>query len=93
MSEKWSPRQQRHLCFVAEFTTDIRYVRGVDNVVADILSRATYPEPRTVSAMNGVGTNVLDYAEMAKQQADCHESVAAIPIDRVRCRNWGITLI
>ena len=24
VSDKWSPRQQRHLCFVAEFTTDAR---------------------------------------------------------------------
>ena len=40
ISGKWSHRQQRNLCFVSEFTTDIRYVPGADNVVADALSRA-----------------------------------------------------
>jgi len=36
---KASPRQQRHLDFVSQFTTDIRHVAGLDNGVADALSR------------------------------------------------------
>ena len=34
-----SPLQTRHLSFITEFTTDIRHVPGVTNVVADCLSR------------------------------------------------------
>lgn len=34
-----SPRQSRHLDFIAQFTTDIRYVQGEENVVADTMSR------------------------------------------------------
>ena len=34
-----SPRQTRHLSFVAEFTNDVQHVSGQDNVVADALSR------------------------------------------------------
>ena len=34
-----TPRQTRHLCFLSEFTTDIRHISGKDNVVADALSR------------------------------------------------------
>lgn len=34
-----SPRQTRHLEFVSQFTTDIRYIKGECNVVADALSR------------------------------------------------------
>jgi len=34
-----SPRQTRHLEFISQFTTDIRYVIGKENVVADALSR------------------------------------------------------
>lgn len=34
-----SPRQYRHLDFIAQFTTDIRHISGKDNVVADTLSR------------------------------------------------------
>jgi hypothetical protein len=35
----WSARQQRHLSFLAEFTSDIRHTSGHANVVADMLSR------------------------------------------------------
>ena len=31
------PRQMRHLSFVAEFTTDIRHIKGPDNMVADLV--------------------------------------------------------
>ena len=34
-----SPRQLNHMSFIAEFTTDIRYVKGEENIVADCLSR------------------------------------------------------
>ena len=34
-----SPRQTRHLSFVAEYTTDIQHLSGASNVVADTLSR------------------------------------------------------
>ncbi len=34
-----SARQQRHLAFVSEFTTDLRLTPGTENVVADALSR------------------------------------------------------
>ena len=34
-----SPRQTRHLSFIAEFTSDIRHIKGTENVVADALSR------------------------------------------------------
>ena len=39
--ERYSPREVRHLQFVSEFTTDIRYVPGLSNPVADALSRIT----------------------------------------------------
>ena len=37
--EKASPRQLRHLLYIAQFTTDIRHVPGAENEVADFLSR------------------------------------------------------
>jgi hypothetical protein len=37
--DKCSPRQFRHLDYIGQFTTDIRYIRGQDNNVADALSR------------------------------------------------------
>lgn len=37
--DKCSPRQFRYLDFISQFTTDIRFVAGKDNIVADTLSR------------------------------------------------------
>ena len=41
ISEPWSSRQQRHLAYISEFTTDIRHIQDKDNHVADALSRVT----------------------------------------------------
>ena len=38
-SSSRSPRQTRQLDFVAQFTSDIRHIKGTDNPVADALSR------------------------------------------------------
>ena len=46
-AELWTPRQCRHLSYVAEFTSDIRHIAGQDNVVADTLSWPPWrPPPR-----------------------------------------------
>ena len=38
VSDPWSPRQQRHLAYISEFTTDVRHIEGKFNTVADTLS-------------------------------------------------------
>ncbi|GFY19414.1 uncharacterized protein TNCV_4128011 [Trichonephila clavipes] len=38
-NEKASPRQQRQLQYISEFSCNIQHVLGKDNVVADALSR------------------------------------------------------
>ena len=38
VSDPWSPRQQRHLAYISEFTTDVRHIEGKHNTVADTLS-------------------------------------------------------
>ena len=50
VSPPWSARQQRHLAYVAEFTSDLRHVPGKDNVAADALSRPCADPPRVVSS-------------------------------------------
>lgn len=34
-----TPRQSRHLDLISQFTSDIRYIKGTENKVADALSR------------------------------------------------------
>jgi Reverse transcriptase (RNA-dependent DNA polymerase)/RNase H-like domain found in reverse transcriptase len=67
-SDPWTPRQQRHLSFVIEFTADIRHVSGVQNSVADALSRLPVA---AVAPADGGG---IDYMEMAAAQAACTET-------------------
>ena len=43
ISEPWTARQARDLSYIAEYTSDIRHISGVSNVVADTMSR---PPPR-----------------------------------------------
>ena len=38
-SDRYSPREIRHLDFISQFTSDIRHIQGSKNVVADALSR------------------------------------------------------
>ncbi|GBO18110.1 Transposon Ty3-G Gag-Pol polyprotein, partial [Araneus ventricosus] len=59
-SEKCSPRQLRHLDFVSQFSTDIRYTKGSDNTVADALSRIEIDEK---------SPTVIDFTEFASAQS------------------------
>ena len=63
VSHPWFPRQQRHLSYISEVTTDVRRIAGIDNNVADALSRMFL---YTVALQMGV-----DYTAMAiAQQID-----------------------
>ena len=55
-----SPRESRHLAYISEFTSDIRHVSGVDNSVADALSR-----PSPVSELN---QQPVDFSALATAQ-------------------------
>ena len=62
-SDRYSPREVRHLDYVGQFVSDIRHLPGKDNVVADALSRTvavvTHPKPQ-----------FDDFAAVAKAQAE-----------------------
>ena len=55
VDEAWTPRQQRQLAYIAEYTADIRHVAGVDNVVADALSRPPGQLPSPVEKGGSAG--------------------------------------
>ena len=63
-SDPWSPRQQRQLAYISEFTTDIRHIDGKNNTAADTLSRAG------ISAITSPQPGVDYKAMAAAQRAD-----------------------
>jgi len=71
--EPWTARQSRHLSYLAEFTSDIRHISGVDNVVADTLSRPPAGEIKVITAI----PVQVDYEAIAEAQRPCPETVAA----------------
>jgi len=66
LSDPWTARQQRHLSFVAEYTSDVRHVPGKENVVADALSRPA-------CAVAPVPNDQVDLSTLAAAQATCPE--------------------
>nr|VZI22700.1 unnamed protein product [Spirometra erinaceieuropaei] len=69
--DRYPPREVRHLDYISQFTADIRYVRGRDNVVADALSR---PDIITL-------TSDFDLARLADLQT-ADESIADLRTPR-----------
>jgi cleavage and polyadenylation specificity factor subunit 1 len=67
-----SPRQTRHLQFISEFTTSLKYVKGKENVVADALSR---PDVE----VNAVLSPDVDFPALAADQPSQAELQAANP--------------
>lgn len=53
-----SPRQMRQLDFISQFCTDIRYIAGSANIVADALSR-----------INEIQFNAIDFSMLAQEQS------------------------
>lgn len=60
-TDRYSPRETRQLDYVSQFTSDIRHVSGVNNPVADALSRinSTFSTP-----------GPINFEDMAKAQQD-----------------------
>ncbi|GFX22035.1 retrovirus-related Pol polyprotein from transposon 17.6 [Trichonephila clavipes] len=67
-SEKCIPRQLRHLDFISQFSTDIRYTKGSDNTVADALSRIEIGEisPTVINLKNLLLSAQSDDEELQK---------------------------
>ena len=69
--EPVSNRQRHQLAFISEFATDIAHVPGLENVVADALTRQFDDEEVSASAVVHAVTHVLsdvDLAQLAQEQ-------------------------
>jgi RNase H-like domain found in reverse transcriptase/Reverse transcriptase (RNA-dependent DNA polymerase)/Integrase zinc binding domain/Integrase core domain len=69
VSPPWTARQQRHLSFIAEFNVQLVHTPGVENVVADSLSRPGGPVA-AVAAATSEPPPILWSELAAAQQAD-----------------------
>jgi len=89
MSDQWSTRQQRHLTYISEFTTDIQHISGKSNQVADALSRAK------ISALH----SGIDFEAMAKDQTADPETqayrtaISGLHFEDIPVGNKGLTLL
>lgn len=61
--DRYSPREVRHLDFISQFSTDIRHIKGSDNVVADALSRTCIESIECKPT-----SDVLDFSAIAAMQ-------------------------
>ena len=68
----WSARQQRPLAYMAEYTADIQHMPGVENVVADALSRP----PAVVAVLLSASTGLLNWDLLATAQTLCADLAA-----------------
>ncbi len=67
----FSPCQQHHLAFISEFNVQMLYLPGLQNVIADFLSRpASVPGNATAVAEAAP----VDFEEMAAKQNHCLET-------------------
>lgn len=73
--DKASPRQARQLDFIAQFSTDIRHVPGIENVVPDMLSRI-----ETIEASK------IDYKRLAESQKTDNELQSLLNSDKTSLR-------
>ena len=85
-------RQTRHFSYISEFTKDIQYVKGTENVVADYLSR---------SEINAIfeGADNLNYLELANAQLhdeslnSLRGPTSSLKIEERRMPQYGISLL
>ncbi|CAH8674423.1 unnamed protein product [Schistosoma haematobium] len=61
-SDRYSPREMRQLDYISQFSTNIQFIKGESNVVADTLSRFNVD---TISFTKGI-----DLLDMARLQTD-----------------------
>jgi RNase H-like domain found in reverse transcriptase len=90
-TDPWTGRQSRQLSYVAEFTSDIQHIKGVDNKVSDTLScppPPTVPLAAVVSAGHHVGTEPdLDYAAIAERQQCCTDVQSLVNSSSLRVQS------
>jgi Integrase zinc binding domain len=79
VSEPWTARQQHHLSYISEYSSDICHVAGEANTVAYTLLRPSRPLEAAVTAVTAAeqaAPSPVDLNQLAAAQAsclDCHK--------------------
>ena len=87
-----SPRQTRQLSYVAEFTSDVRHIKGNSNVVADALSRPSVQEvsPLALPVLPSVDFKSLAAAQDPGALLDSSDSFASLVLRRIHFKGVDI---
>ena len=85
ISDAWSARQQRHLAYVAEYTSDIQHVSGETNIVADTLSRP----PEAVPDIADRASVPPVRSTMSGGNAGASTTAAVTPATKAPPVNWA----
>ena len=85
-SDKYTPRQIRHLDYISQFTTDMRHVAGLNNPVADALSR------NAVNAIHSVQATPVDLQILAQAQTGDSELQALLKSSSTSLRLTALPL-
>ncbi|CAI2738545.1 unnamed protein product [Dicrocoelium dendriticum] len=82
-TDKYSPRETRHLDYVSQFTTDVRHVSGALNPVADALSRI---QQISLSPSTNIDLSAMAAAQQADPDIDKprRNTTETITIDRLK---------
>jgi len=86
-SDPWTARQCRQLAYVAEFSDNIRHLKGVSNVVADALSRppsSDHPNNPVTVAVQPPPLLPFTPASLAEAQVACKEVTNLIQMPSLR---------
>jgi hypothetical protein len=90
-ADAWSGRQQRQLSILAEFTTEIRHVKGQQNVVADALSQpAAEFQVASVVAVVRPTAGEIDYQQLATDQKNCEQVQQLLKSSSLRVLNVSL---
>ena len=89
-----SPRQARHLDYVAQFTTDIHHISGSDNIPADTLSRMNTNSiiPLDKSNINFETMAQLQKTDPELQWIASHPDSSSLTLEYVPLNSAGLTL-
>ena len=82
-TDRHSPRESRHLDYITQYTSDVRHISGVDNPVADALSRIHHlgnQYPDAIDLQDIASAQVSDPdIERLRKQSSLHIEQLTIP--------------